>query len=93
MTAAEGELKTPSALAESARAIDVGFGKAQSRHLALEEKSKTVLPEIEVGALTVYRDIRKRKGVAVARVEKGTCLGLPHHLLTPAAGRAGAPSS
>ncbi|MDP2919165.1 MAG: C4-type zinc ribbon domain-containing protein [Dehalococcoidia bacterium] len=47
----------------------------KSNRAALEAKKQVLLPLVDTGAVTVYRDLRKRKGIAIARIEQGTCLG------------------
>jgi len=47
----------------------------KSDHAALEDRKQSMLPQIEAAPLEIYRDLRKRKGVAVAKVEQGICKG------------------
>ncbi len=47
----------------------------KTRHAALENKRQSQLTLIDATALEIYRELRKRKGTAVARIEQGTCLG------------------
>jgi hypothetical protein len=47
----------------------------KASHAALESKKQAQLPQTDAGAVAVYRELRKRKGIAVARIEQGTCLG------------------
>jgi predicted nucleic acid-binding Zn-ribbon protein len=41
----------------------------------LREKREQLVAEIDAEVVTVYGDLRKRKGVAIARVEQGVCRG------------------
>jgi uncharacterized protein len=47
----------------------------KANHSALEAKKQAYLPQIDASAIEVYRELRKRKGTAIARVEQGICLG------------------
>jgi predicted nucleic acid-binding Zn-ribbon protein len=47
----------------------------QTDHAAMDVKKQALILEIEPGALEIYKDIKKRKGTAVARVEQGICRG------------------
>jgi hypothetical protein len=49
--------------------------QAKSDHVTLDIKRQAMLPQIDAAALDVYRDLRKRKGTAVAKVEQGICKG------------------
>lgn len=52
----------------------------KANHTALETKRQSLLPQIAADAVEIYLQLRKRKGVAVARVEQGTCLGCRIHV-------------
>jgi len=47
----------------------------KTRHADLESKRQLQVTSIDAAALETYRELRKRKGTAVARIEQGTCLG------------------
>jgi predicted nucleic acid-binding Zn-ribbon protein len=48
----------------------------KTNQVDLEGKKQAMLTQIETGAVEIYRDLRKRKsGIAVARIEQGTCKG------------------
>ena len=47
----------------------------KANHSALEAKKQAYLPQIDAGAIETYRELRKRKGTAIARIEQGICLG------------------
>lgn len=47
----------------------------KTNHGALETKKQAFLPQIDANAVETYRELRKRKGTAIARVEQGICLG------------------
>ena len=47
----------------------------KTRHTDLESKRQSQVSSIDAAALETYRELRKRKGTAVARIEQGTCLG------------------
>ena len=47
----------------------------KANHSTLEAKKQAYLPQIDAGAIEVYRELRKRKGTAIARIEQGICLG------------------
>ena len=52
----------------------------KENHTALTSKRQALLPQIAADVLETYTQLRKRKGIAVARVEQGTCLGCRIHL-------------
>ena len=41
----------------------------------LDSKKQALVPQIDANAVGIYRELRKRKGTAIARIEQGTCLG------------------
>ena len=48
----------------------------KTAHLDMEGKRQALLAQVEANAMEIYRDLRKRKGgIAVARIEQGTCQG------------------
>jgi hypothetical protein len=48
----------------------------KTNQVDLEGKKQALLVQIEAGAVEIYRDLRKRKaGIAVAKIEQGTCKG------------------
>ena len=48
----------------------------KTAHLDMEGKKQALLSQVEANAVEIYRDLRKRKGgIAVARIEQGTCKG------------------
>jgi len=47
----------------------------QSDHAALDVRRYALISEIEHGVLEIYKEIKKRKGTAVAKVEQGICRG------------------
>lgn len=47
----------------------------KSSHTELESKKQSLLPQIENNAVEIYRELRKRKGTAIAKVEQGICQG------------------
>ncbi len=49
--------------------------KLKSKHTELEGKRQQLIEPISAGAVSTYQELRKRKGVAVARVERGMCQG------------------
>jgi predicted nucleic acid-binding Zn-ribbon protein len=49
--------------------------KFKTNHTTLGANKQSVLPQIDSATLEIYKDIKKRKGIAVARVEQGICLG------------------
>lgn len=51
------------------------LSKLKDNHLTLESKKQSQVAAIEPGALETYRELRKRKGTAVARIEQGICQG------------------
>ncbi len=44
-------------------------------HTTLESKRQAIVSQIEAISLDLYRDLRRRKGIAVAKVEQGICKG------------------
>ena len=44
-------------------------------HTALEAKKRAQVALVDAVSMDTYRELRKRKGTAVARIEKGICLG------------------
>ncbi|MDD5190622.1 MAG: hypothetical protein PHE50_06240 [Dehalococcoidales bacterium] len=55
--------------------LNAELTQLQTDHAALEIKRQTLISQIEPTALAVYKDLKKRKGTAVAKVEQGTCHG------------------
>jgi predicted nucleic acid-binding Zn-ribbon protein len=57
-------------------------------HTALESQKQSLLPQIDAVSLAAYQDTRKRKGVAIAKIEQGICKGcritLPNSILQQA---------
>jgi predicted nucleic acid-binding Zn-ribbon protein len=49
--------------------------RLKEEHVALESRKQSQTELIESGALETYRELKKRKGTAVARIEQGICLG------------------
>jgi predicted nucleic acid-binding Zn-ribbon protein len=49
--------------------------KLKTAHSSLESKKQSQLALIDAASVDTYRELRRRKGTAVARVEQGTCLG------------------
>jgi predicted nucleic acid-binding Zn-ribbon protein len=49
--------------------------QTKANHSELETKKQAFLPQIDANAVEIYRELRKRKGTAIARVEQGICLG------------------
>ena len=48
----------------------------KTNHVDLDARKQTLLAQIDAAAIGTYRDLRKRKGgIAVARIEQGTCQG------------------
>jgi len=47
----------------------------KANHAALDSKKQALIPQINANVVETYRELRKRKGTAVARIEQGTCLG------------------
>lgn len=41
----------------------------------LDSRRQALLSQLDTAAVEIYRDLRKRKGTAIARIEQGTCLG------------------
>jgi predicted nucleic acid-binding Zn-ribbon protein len=44
-------------------------------HIELESKQQQLTALIEAGTVSTYQELRKRKGLAVAKVEQGICQG------------------
>jgi len=44
--------------------------KLKTNHGTLDSKKQELIPQIEAGAVEIYRELRKRKGTAIARVEQ-----------------------
>jgi uncharacterized protein len=47
----------------------------KTAHIELESKQQQLTAFIEAGVVSTYQEIRKRKGLAVAKVEQGICQG------------------
>lgn len=47
----------------------------KTAHIELESKQQQLTTLIEAGVVSTYQEIRKRKGLAVAKVEQGICQG------------------
>lgn len=47
----------------------------KANHATLDSKKQVLVPQIDANAVGIYRELRKRKGTAIARIEQGTCLG------------------
>lgn len=47
----------------------------KANHATLDSKKQALVPQIDANAVGIYRELRKRKGTAIARIEQGTCLG------------------
>ncbi len=47
----------------------------KTAHIELESKQQQLTALIEAGVVSTYQELRKRKGLAVAKVEQGICQG------------------
>jgi predicted nucleic acid-binding Zn-ribbon protein len=47
----------------------------KANHSTLETQKQELIPQIDANAIETYRELRKRKGTAIARIEQGICLG------------------
>ncbi len=47
----------------------------KANRATLDSKKQALVPQIDANAVGIYRELRKRKGTAIARIEQGTCLG------------------
>lgn len=55
--------------------LSADLAQLKTAHADLKQKQGTLSAEIESQLLEVYHELRKRKGIAIARVEQGTCRG------------------
>lgn len=47
----------------------------KTNYTTLDSKKQALVPQISASAVEIYRELRKRKGIAIARIEQGTCQG------------------
>ena len=47
----------------------------KANRATLDSKKQVLVPQIDANAVGIYRELRKRKGTAIARIEQGTCQG------------------
>lgn len=47
----------------------------KANRATLDSKKQALVPQIDANAVGIYRELRKRKGTAIARIEQGTCQG------------------
>jgi predicted nucleic acid-binding Zn-ribbon protein len=55
--------------------LSADLEKLKTAHSDLTNKRQLLSAEIEPRVITVYHQLRKQKGTAIARVEQGTCRG------------------
>ncbi len=55
--------------------LSADLKQLKAAHADLTQKQETQSAGIDPRTLEVYRELRKRKGTAIARVEQGTCRG------------------
>ncbi len=55
--------------------LSADLKQLKAAHADLTQKQETQSAGIDPQTLEVYRELRKRKGTAIARVEQGTCRG------------------
>jgi uncharacterized protein len=64
--------------------------KLKTDRTAVENQKQTILTQIDPQSLVTYQDVKKRKGIAVAKIEQGICKGcritLPNSILQQAKG-------
>ncbi len=60
---------------EQRKNLNTELVQLHTDHNALEIKRHALIAEIEPAALVVYKEAKKRRGTAVAKVEQGICRG------------------
>jgi len=55
--------------------LSADLKQLKAAHTDLTQKQETQSAGIDSSTLEIYRELRKRKGTAIARVEQGTCRG------------------
>jgi len=61
--------------AEMQKNLGAELSQIQTHHAALTQEKNELLPQIAPALLAIYKNIRLRRGTAVARIEAGTCRG------------------
>jgi len=75
---------------EQQKKLSADLEKLKNDRAALEIQKQSALSQIDAQSLAAYLDVKKRRGVAVAKIEQGICKGcritLPNSVLQQAKG-------
>ncbi|MBN1643582.1 MAG: hypothetical protein JW856_02010 [Dehalococcoidales bacterium] len=60
---------------EQQKQLTAELEQLKAKNAELTNRRQQMVEPIEAGSVSIYQELRKRKGTAVAKVERGTCQG------------------